>query len=78
MKAVYRGCDIEATRDRALGGWSEVYWSAFRKSDGYGINSGFGGGSVREMFTQMKRDVDFFKDQCGGRVDRHQKQFAQF
>lgn len=60
----YRNCQIEAYRDWAMGGWSEVYLSAF-SADGYEITSGFGGGTVREMFSAMKQNVDSFLD------DRH-------
>lgn len=68
MKATYRNCQIEAYRDRAMGGWSEVYWSAF-SADWYEITSGFGGGTVREMFAAMKQNVDSFLDDCHGNPD---------
>ncbi len=61
----YRGCKIEASEEEALGGWSNVYWSAF-SSDLYEINSGFGGGSVEEMFDVMKSNVDDFLDNFDG------------
>lgn len=70
MKATYRGCQICSERDTALGGWSEVYWHAFAP-DGYSINAGFGGGTVREMFRAMKEQVDYFLDACGGDVEEH-------
>lgn len=56
---IYRGCDIEVTREKALGGWSEVYWSAF-DWNGYEITSGFGGGTVPEMKREMKEAVDHY------------------
>ena len=34
MKVVYRGHEIEVTREKCLGGWSELYTSVFRLSDG--------------------------------------------
>lgn len=68
MKIQYRGCLISVCRDKALGGWSEVYWSAFGP-DGFEIRSGFGGGTVREMVGAMKENVDFFLDECGGNED---------
>lgn len=71
MKAVYRGCDIESKREKCLGGWSEVYWSAYRQSDGYGISDGFGGGTVRECFTGLKEAVDDFLDNYGGDSEKH-------
>lgn len=70
MKAVYRGCAIDSHREKSLGGWSEVYWSAF-SADGYEINSGFGGGNVREMFSAMKSAVNEFLDEFGGDWKRH-------
>lgn len=72
MKVIYRNCDIKSSREEALGGWSEVYWSAFRKSDGYEIASGFGGGTVRECFADMKRAVNEFLDDFKGDEDAHQ------
>jgi len=34
MKVVYRGHEIEVKRERCLGGWSELYTTVFRLSDG--------------------------------------------
>jgi len=34
VKVVYRGHEIEVKRERCLGGWSELYTSVFRLSDG--------------------------------------------
>lgn len=70
MNATYRGCKIDSHRDQALGGWSEVYWSAF-SPDGYEITSGFGGGTVREMFDSMKAQVDEFVDDFCSNSERH-------
>lgn len=52
-----------------MGGWREVYWSAFTQQ-GFEITSGFGGGTVREMFVEMKRNVDWFLDDFGGDKER--------
>lgn len=54
---IYRSCEINVTCEQALGGWSEVYWSAFDWT-GYEITSGFGGGTVSEMEQIMKQVVD--------------------
>ena len=70
MKGTYRECDIRSERDLSLGGWSKVYWSAFTK-DGYEIDSGFGGGTVREMYGVMKMRVDEFLDEYGGDDEKH-------
>lgn len=69
MKVTYRGCEIESVRELSCGGWTEVYWSAF-SADGYELNSGFGGGSVREMFRSMKGNVDLFIDQCDSDTEK--------
>ena len=71
MKAIYRGVKIEARRERCLGGWDQVYWSAYRQSDGYGVADGFGGGTVRECFADMKAEVDRFLDEFGGDEMKH-------
>lgn len=70
MKAIYRECKIDSHRAQAMGGWSEVYWHAF-SAEGYEITSGFGGGTVREMFRTMKDQVDFFLDECRGDSEIH-------
>jgi hypothetical protein len=71
MKGIYRGVEIEAKRELCLGGWDQVYWSAYRKSDGYGIADGFGGGTVRECYAGLKIHVDEFLDEYGGDADKH-------
>lgn len=63
MKSKYRECDIESKSEKCLGGWKEVYWSAFSPV-GYEITSGFGDGTVREMYQCMKDTVDEFIDSC--------------
>lgn len=70
MTKIYRGVKIEAKREKCLGGWAEVYWSAYRESDGYEISCGFGGGTVRECFADMKAKVDEFLDEFGGEEDK--------
>lgn len=42
MKKIYRDVEIDVHRADCLGGWSEVYWTAFRLSDDYEIACGFG------------------------------------
>ena len=34
MKVKYRGYEIEVKRERCLGGWSELYTTIYRLSDG--------------------------------------------
>lgn len=74
MKVTYRGCEIEAKRDTALGGWTEIYWSVFRVRDQYELMSGFGDyDTVRGAIRGLKECVDRFRDQCGGRVRKWQE-----
>lgn len=77
MKAIYRGIEIEAKREKCLGGWAEVYWSAYRVSDGYGVADGFGGGTVRECFAALKTEVDRFMDEFGGDAEKHSEDFRE-
>lgn len=65
----YRGSKIKSSEEAALGEWSNVYWSAFT-SDLYELDSGFGGGSVEEMFDVMKMRVDEFLDCFDGDTDK--------
>ena len=65
----FRGSKIESSKEEALGGWSNTYWSAFT-GDLYELCSGFGGGSVEEMFDVMKMRVDEFLDCFDGDTDR--------
>jgi hypothetical protein len=54
-----RGFEIETRRERALGGWSQLFWSIFRISDGWEFDSGFfcGGDTVRELAASLKERV---------------------
>ena len=58
---LYKGCEIEVHRSYCLGGYSEVYWSAWTDTN-YEIASGFGGGTVKEMRQAMKRTITEFVD----------------
>ena len=60
MKSIYRGHEIEVTRDRCLGGWQQMYYSIFRVSDGYECLSGFedSAETVRDKMKQLKERVD--------------------
>jgi hypothetical protein len=62
MKTTYRGFEIEVTREKCLAGYSLVYYSIFRKSDGLEIYSGFYDteDTVREVIKDMKSTVDDF------------------
>lgn len=60
MKISYKGCDIDVTREKCLAGYPLLYYSIFRKFDGYEITSGFQDSSdkVRDMIKYMKDRVD--------------------
>lgn len=35
MKTIYKGHEIEVTRDRSMAGYSMLFYNVFRQSDGY-------------------------------------------
>jgi hypothetical protein len=53
VKRVYRGYEIEAHRERCLGGWPLLYFSIFRVRDGRECVAGFEDSSER-VVTKMK------------------------
>lgn len=60
MRVKYRGYEIEAHRDRCLGGWSLLYYTVVRDVDGYEAVCGFEDSeeATREKLRQLKRRVD--------------------
>lgn len=62
MKLVYKGFNIDVTREKCLAGYALVYYSVFRKSDGYEVTSGYSDTSdtVRDFIGFMKTRVDVF------------------
>lgn len=58
MKLSYKGFEIDARRDGSCSGESTVYYSIFRESDLYEVDSGFEGGYVRDSIRWMKARVD--------------------
>lgn len=71
MKIKYRGYEIVATKERALGGWTDVYYHAVRLRDGYMLFDGFGGYSKpSEAVAYMKECINILIDRFRGRVDR--------
>lgn len=60
MKVVYRGHEIWAKREKALGGWDNLYFYIMRLSDNYMVEDSFTTGSdtVREMIGHLKKRVD--------------------
>lgn len=62
MKTIYKGCEIEVTRDQCLGGWEMLFFSVF---DGnYEVTSGFSESSetVREFIKGLKELVDDYRE----------------
>lgn len=59
MKVIYRDHEIEVRREKCLGGWTQLYYSVFRISDGYECVSGFedSAESVRGKIQQLKERV---------------------
>jgi len=60
MKVSYRGFEIDAYRERSLGGEVLLYWSIFRESDQYECDSGFTYDSspVKTYVGYLKQRVD--------------------
>lgn len=60
MTVKYRGFTIEAKREKALGGWSNVYFWAERDSDGLMALDGFTSAMdpVREILAGLKGRID--------------------
>ena len=61
MKTIYRGCEIEVTREKCLGGWSMIYFSVF--DNRFEVTSGFSesNDTVLEFIKDMKDLVDYYK-----------------
>ncbi len=64
MKTIYKGHKIDCHREKALGGWDNLYYSIFRLSDMYEVTSGFTTGSdkVKDYIKYMKEFVDEYMD----------------
>lgn len=62
MKTTYRGCEIEVTRDKCLGGWNMLFFDVF---DGdYEVTSGYSESSdtVREFIKGLREVVDDYRE----------------
>lgn len=70
MKKAYRGCEVISKRSDCLGGWSQVYYSAYTQ-DGYEICCDFTEASVREGMSYAKFSVDEFMDEYDGDWEKH-------
>lgn len=60
MKTSYRGFTIDAHREKCMGGWSLLYYSIYRESDGYECVCNFEDSAerARDKVVQLKRRVD--------------------
>lgn len=60
MKLNYRGFELDARREKSMGGDSLLYYSIFRESDGWEMTSGFSYGTdrVQTFIKYMKERVD--------------------
>lgn len=60
MKTSYRGYEISVSRERAMGGWDNLYYSIFRESDQREMVSNFttGSDSVSDYIRYMKERID--------------------
>jgi hypothetical protein len=62
MKTTYKGCEIEVTKERCLGGWNMLFYSVF--DDGLEITSGFSESSdtVKDFIKGLKNIVDNYRE----------------
>jgi hypothetical protein len=60
MIAVHGDYVIDARREKALGGWDNVYYHVVRQEDGLFAMEGFydGGATVREVIADLKGSID--------------------
>ena len=60
MKVEYKGYDIEVNREDCLGGWKNLYYSIYRKSDGFECVCDFteGEDTVDDYIKYMKERID--------------------
>lgn len=62
MKVLYRGFEIDCHREKCMAGYELLYFTVYRKSDGYELICDFTSGSdtVRDFVGYMKNRVDGF------------------
>lgn len=62
MKTTYRGCEIEVTKDKCLGGWDMLFFSVF--DNGFEVTSGFSESNetVREFVKGLKEVIDDYRE----------------
>lgn len=66
MKVNYRGCEIEAKREKCLAGYPLVYYSVFTE-DGFEVAAGFTetADTVRSIIKDLKLTVDDYIENPG-------------
>jgi len=85
MIVKYRGFEIDVHRGKCNGGWSMLYYSAFRISDGWEFLTSFEDSdeTVRDMIKMIKRRIDdYFEnpkdyedevEDCGNKTEEEKK-----
>lgn len=73
MKVIYKGFEIEAKRERALGGWLNLYFYIERQSDGWFMEDSFTEGldKVRDFIGYLKERVDRYLEDPTGECKEH-------
>lgn len=62
MKGIYKGCEIEVTREKSITGEKMLFYNVF--DDGYEVTSGFSEGedTIKDYFESLKNVVDDYKE----------------
>lgn len=62
MKVMYKGCEIEVTKDKCLGGWKMIFYSVF--DNGFEVTSGFSesNDTIKEFVKDLKGLVDDYRE----------------
>jgi len=65
MKGTYRGCEIEVTKEKCLGGWDMLFYSIF--DDGFEVTSGFSVAedTIKDYYNSLKNIVDDYREHPG-------------
>ena len=60
MVVTYRGHEIKVVREKCLGGWNLLYYSALRIADGFFVVDSFedSAETVRDKVKQLKEEID--------------------
>lgn len=60
MKVNYKGHEISVSREKSMAGYSMLYFSIFRLSDGYECLTSFedSAETVRDKINQLKERID--------------------